>query len=177
MLLISVILAIFVGGLLVGRTPEYLGKKIGKYEMKWAAVTILSHPFAILIPLAVAYVFGFAQAVGSGPYTFTAILYEFTSESGNNGSSMGGFADNTPFFNLTGAIIMAMGRFLPILAMLAIGGSLAGTDQVPPGPGTLKTDSLTFTVYLILFITIVTGLLFLPVLVMGPFAQGPLGGG
>lgn len=175
-LLITVVLSIFIGGLLVGRTPEYLGKKIGKGEMRWAAVMILSHPFMILIPLGLAFVFGFAQAAGSGPYTFSGILYEFTSESANNGSAIGGFNDNTYFFNLMGAAIMLVGRYLPILAMLAIGGSLAGGDKLPPGPGTIKTDSMTFTIYLILFITIVTGLLFLPVLVMGPFAQGGLGG-
>lgn len=176
-LLINVILAIFVGGLMVGRTPEYLGKKIGRDQMRWAAVTILSHPFMVLIPLAVAYVFGFATlSAGTGPHSFTVVLYEFTSESANNGSAMGPIADNTLFFNLTGTIIMLVGRFLPILAMLGIGGSLAGEDQLPPGPGTLKTDSATFTIYLILFMTVVTGLLFLPVLVMGPFSQGAMGG-
>jgi K+-transporting ATPase ATPase A chain len=177
MLLVSVILAIFVGGLMVGRTPEYLGKKIGRDQMRWAAVTILSHPFAILIPLSIAFVFGFAQAgAGSGPFAFTAVLYEFTSESANNGSGMAQILDNTLFFNVAGTIIMLIGRYLPIIAMLAIGGSLASEEMLPPGPGTLKTDSPTFTVYLILFITVVTGLLFLPVIVMGPFLQGPLGG-
>jgi K+-transporting ATPase ATPase A chain len=176
-LLVSTILAIFVGGLMVGRTPEYLGKKIGRDQMRWAAITILSHPFAILIPLAIAFAFGFAQfSAGSGPFAFTTVLYEFTSESANNGSGMAPINDSTMFFNLIGAVIMLVGRYLPIIAMLAIGGSLAAEDNLPPGPGTLKTDSPTFTVYLIIFITVVTGLLFLPVLVMGPFLQGPLGG-
>lgn len=177
LLLINALLAIFIGGLMVGRTPEYLGKKIGRDQMRWATVTILSHPFAILIPLAVAYVFGFATAAaGTGPHAFTVVLYEFTSESANNGSGMGPIQDATPFFNVVGALIMLVGRYLPILAMLAIGGSLAGQDPLPAGPGTIKTDSVTFTIYLILFMTIVTGLLFLPVLVMGPFSQGALGG-
>ncbi|MCL4324904.1 MAG: potassium-transporting ATPase subunit KdpA [Candidatus Thermoplasmatota archaeon] len=177
MLLINVILAIFVGGLMVGRTPEYLGNKIGKHQMKWAAVTILSHPFAILIPTAITFVFGLASfSGGTAAHQFTVVLYEFTSESANNGSGMSSLNDNTLFFNLAGTIVMLVGRYLPIIAMLAIGGSLASTDPAPPGPGTLKTNSATFTIYLILFITIVTGLLFLPVLVMGPFAQGALGG-
>jgi K+-transporting ATPase ATPase A chain len=176
-LLVSTILAIFVGGLMVGRTPEYLGKKIGRDQMRWATITILSHPFAILIPLAIAFALGYAQfSAGNGPFAFTTVLYEFTSESANNGSGMAPINDSTAFFNIAGALIMLVGRYLPIIAMLAIGGSLASEDYLPPGPGTLKTDSPTFTVYLIVFITVVTGLLFLPVLVMGPFLQGPLGG-
>src|SRR5262249_35238357 len=103
---------------------------------------------------------------------FTVILYEFTSESANNGSGMGPISDATPFFNLVGAAIMLFGRYFPILAMLAIAGSLARQAPSPPGPVTLKTESATFTVYLIAFILVVTGLLFLPVLALGPFAQG-----
>ncbi len=179
MILINTLLAIFVGGLMVGRTPEYLGKKIGKYEMRWSTVVILSHPFAILIPTAITFIFGLAQfsPAGVASHQFTVVLYEFTSESANNGSAMGSLIDNTLFFNVTGAIVMTVGRYLPLLAMLAIGGSLASQGTAPPGPGTIKTDSATFTLFLILFITIVTGMLFLPMLVMGPFAQGPLGGG
>ncbi len=174
-LLINALLAIFVGGLMVGRTPEYLGKKVGRGEVKWAAVTILSHPFAILLPLAVTYVSGLGlAAVGSGPHGFTILLYELTSESANNGSAMGPITDSTPFFNLVGAAVMLISRFLPMIAMLAIGGSLARQTPVPSGPGTIKTESATFTLYLIAFILIVTGLLFLPVLAMGPFAQGGL---
>ena len=179
MLLVNTLLAIFVGGLMVGRTPEYLGKKIGKHEMRWSTVVILSHPFAILIPTAITFIFGLAQFAPAGlpSHQFTVVLYEFTSESANNGSAMGSLVDNTLFFNLAGTIVMAFGRYLPMLAMLAIGGSLAGQNPIPHGPGTIKTDSVTFTLFLILFITIVAGMLFLPVLVMGPFAQGPLGGG
>lgn len=174
-LLINALLAIFVGGLMVGRTPEYMGKKIGRGEVKWAAVTVLSHPFAILIPLAVAYATGVgAAAVGGGSHGFTILLYEFTSQSANNGSGMGPIGDATMFYNLAGALIMLVSRFLPILAMLAIGGSLARQTPLPPGPGTIKTESATFTLYLVAFILIVTGLLFLPVLVMGPFGQGSL---
>jgi len=174
-LLINALLAIFVGGLMVGRTPEYLGKKLGRLEIRWATITILYHPFVILVPLAAAYVLQLGTAAGGiPPHAFTVILYEFTSESANNGSGMGPINDATPFFNLVGATIMLLGRYLPIIAMLAIGGSLSRQTPVPPGPGTLKTESATFTLYLIGFILVVTGLLFLPVLVLGPFAQGGL---
>ena len=175
MLLINALLAIFVGGLMVGRTPEYLGKKIGRGEVKWAAATILSHPFAILVPVAVAYIAGIATAaVSPGSHGFTIALYEFASESANNGSGMGPIQDATPFFNLAGAVVMLFSRYLPMVAMLAIGGSLARQTPLPPGPGTIKTESGTFTLYLIAFILIVTGLLFLPVLALGPFGQGGL---
>ncbi len=179
MLLVNVLLAIFVGGLMVGRTPEYLGKKVGRSTMKWAAVTLLSHPFAILIPLAITAAWPglLAQATGagSGSQGFTQVLYEFASESANNGSGMGfplGAGDATPYFNVVGAIIMLVGRFLPILAMLAVGGALARERIMPPGPGTLKTQSATFTAYFIVFVLVVSGLLFLPVLAMGPFSSG-----
>ena len=118
---------------------------------------------------------GFGTAAGGTvPHAFTVVLYEFTSESANNGSGMGPINDNTAFFNLLGAAIMLIGRFLPILAMLGAGGALARQPPAPPGPGTLKTDGPTFTGYLIAFILVFTGLLFLPVLAMGPFAQGGL---
>jgi K+-transporting ATPase ATPase A chain len=173
MLLINSLLAIFLGGLMVGRTPEYLGKKLGRDQMRWATVTILSHPMAILIPLAVAAVSGLSvTAAGPGSQGFTIVLYEFTSESANNGSGMAPITDNTLFFNLAGALIMLVGRYLPIVAMLAIGGGLARQEALPPGPGTLKTQSVTFTLYLVIFLIVVTGLLFLPVLALGPFSQG-----
>ncbi len=174
-LLLEAILAVFVGGLMVGRTPEYLGKKLNRTSIQWAAVAILSHPLAILAPLAVTYFLGFGvAAAGPTPHAFTIILYEFTSESANNGSGMGPINDGTPFFNVVGGAIMLFGRFLPILAMLGASGALSRSPPSPPGPGTLKTDSATFTIYLIAFILIFTGLLFLPVLAMGPFAQGGL---
>ncbi|MCI4366632.1 MAG: potassium-transporting ATPase subunit KdpA [Thermoplasmata archaeon] len=172
-LLLEALLAIFVGGLMVGRTPEYIGKKLNRDTIKWAALAILSHPFAILIPLAVAYVLGYGVAAGGiSSHAFTVILYEFTSESANNGSGSGPINDATPFFNLAGAAIMLFGRYVPILAMLASAGALSRQTPLPPGPGTLRTESPTFTVYMILFIVVMTGLLFLPVLALGPFAQG-----
>jgi len=180
MLLLFAVLGIFVGGLMVGRTPEYLGKKIGTGHVRWSALALLSHPAAILVPFAVAILGGFVTvSSGSLPataHTFTSVLYEFTSESANNGSALtaGGsssFNDTTPFFNLAGAAVMLFGRFVPIYAMLKVGGMFSEQAPLPPGHGTLQTASLTFTVYITLFLIIVTVLLFLPVIAMGPLAQ------
>lgn len=172
-LLINALLAIFVGGLMVGRTPEYLGKKIGPAQIKWAIITLLSHPLLILVPLAIAVAGGLEQvAAGPGSHAFTIALYEFTSESANNGSGMGPITDNTQYFNVAGGLVMLLGRYLPMVAMLAIGGALARQPAIPPSTGTLRTSSVTFTLYLVGFVIIVTGLLFFPVLAMGPWAQG-----
>jgi K+-transporting ATPase ATPase A chain len=175
-LLIYAVLAVFVGGLMVGRTPEYLGKKIGQEQVKWGAFALLIHPTLILVPLAAAVLGGFASLPGPGSipvqaHAFTVVLYEFTSESANNGSAMAPIADATPFFNVVGGLVMLLGRFLPILAMLQIASRFARQEVLPPGPGTLRTRSATFTFYLTCFLIILTGLLFLPVLALGPFSQ------
>ncbi len=175
MLLVFAVIAVFVGGLMVGRTPEYLGKKVGTSQMRWAAGVLLLHPALILVPLVVATVGGFvAVAGGSIPtnaYAFTTVLYEFTSEAANNGSAMGPIADGTIFFNVVGAAIMLIGRFAPMIGMLAIGSIFAHQDVLQPGPGTLQTRGWTFAMFLTLLVIILSGLLFLPVLVLGPFAQ------
>ena len=181
MLLIYALIAVFVGGLMVGRTPEYLGKRIGTGPIKWAAAVLLSHPALILVPTAVAVLGGFVSAA-QGPgvpitdpahqaYTFTAVLYEFTSESANNGSAMGNIGDTSPFFNLTGALVMLIGRYFPMVGMIYIGGLLARQDVLPPGPGTMRTSSVTFTVFLTGIVIILAGLLFLPVIALGPLSQ------
>ncbi len=173
-LLINVVLAVFMGGLMVGRSPEYLGKKIGMAQVKWAAGAILSHPFAILIPTAVAMTVPGVLTSAIGGYTphgFTVLLYEFTSEAANNGSGMGPINDGTMFFNVVGALVMLVGRYVPLAAMVAIAGSLSTQAPHRPGSGTLKTRSLTFWFFLTAFIVVVTGLLFLPVLALGPFSQ------
>ena len=176
-LLMFAILAIFVGGLMVGRTPEYLGKKITTSHVKWSALAVLVHPASILIPFSVAILGGFVNlngpTIGATAHNFTSVLYEFTSESANNGSALSSASvnDTTLFFNVTGALIMLVGRFVPILAMLKIGGLFAEQDVLPPGPGTLRTSSATFTIFLTLFLIITTALLFLPVLALGPLAQ------
>ena len=177
MLLLFAVLAIFVGGLMVGRTPEYLGKKIETTQVRWAALALLSHPAAILLPFVVAVVAGQvpidASTIGASSHNFTAVLYEFTSESANNGSALStaAFNDTTPFFNVAGAFVMLVGRYAPIYAMLKVGEIFARQRTLPAGPGTLRTASGTFTIYLTLFLIIVTTLLFLPVMAMGPLAQ------
>jgi len=184
MLLLFGILAIFVGGLMVGRTPEYLGKKIGTSQVRWAALALLVHPALILIPTGLSMVTGQVSVSGAAAYgvspahAFTSVLYEFTSESANNGSALssGAFNDATVFFNVAGALVMIFGRYIPILAMLKIGELFARQDALPSGPGTLKTASTTYTLYLTLFLIITTALIFLPVMALGPFAQIAGGG-
>ncbi|MCI4341407.1 MAG: potassium-transporting ATPase subunit KdpA [Thermoplasmata archaeon] len=183
-LLVFALLAIFIGGLMVGRTPEYLGKRISLTSVKWTALILLYHPVAILIPTAAAYIGGFvpstssfatvpfcAGSVCSNAHAFTSVLYEFTSEAANNGSGMSSFHDVTPFFNLVGAAVILIGRFLPMVAMLKIGSEFARSNSLPPGPGTLETRSLTFTLYLTLLLIVISALLFLPVIALGPLSQ------
>jgi potassium-transporting ATPase potassium-binding subunit len=177
MLLLFAILGIFVGGLMVGRTPEYLGKKIGTSQVKWAAMALLIHPASILLPFVVAVAGGFvvvdASTIGATSHNFTSVLYEFTSESANNGSALstGAFNDTTLFFNVAGALVMLVGRYLPIWAMLKVADLFSHQEALPAGVGTMRTASSTFTIYLTLFLIVTTGLLFLPVMAMGPFAQ------
>jgi potassium-transporting ATPase potassium-binding subunit len=181
-LLLFAVLGVFVGGLMVGRSPEYLGKKISTGQVRWAALALLIHPASILIPFVVAIAGGFVTvSSGSLPasaHTFTSVLYEFTSESANNGSSLSAapFNDTTWFFNVAGAVVMLVGRFVPIWAMLKVGEMFARQDVLPPGPGTLRTASVTFTIYITLFLIIVSVLLFLPVIALGPLSQ-IVGGG
>jgi potassium-transporting ATPase potassium-binding subunit len=181
-LLTNALIAIFVGGLMVGRTPEYLGKKIGRQQIGWAASLLLVHPVLIFVPLVATLLGGFATlpttGVGASAHTFTSILYEFTSEAANNGSAMGSVYvnDATLWFNVVGAFVMIFGRFFPMIAMLMISHHFSVQSPLPPGPGTLKTQSLTFTIYLTLFLIILTALLFLPALALGPLTQIGAGG-
>jgi potassium-transporting ATPase potassium-binding subunit len=176
-LVLFAVLAIFVGGLMVGRTPEYLGKKVQTSHVKWAALALLIHPAVILIPFSVGVLWGdpgiAAASLPASAHNFTSVLYELTSEAANNGSALStaSFNDTTMFWNVTGAVVMLVGRFVPIWAMLQVGGLFAEQAQKPPGPGTLNTATLTFTVYLTLILIIITALLFLPVVAMGPLAQ------
>ncbi|HTT72950.1 MAG TPA: potassium-transporting ATPase subunit KdpA [Thermoplasmata archaeon] len=178
-LLLFAVLAIFIGGLMVGRTPEYLGKKIQTQHVKWAALALLIHPAIILVPFAVAVVgnqTGIVEpmSLSASAHNFTAVLYELTSEAANNGSALGTtgpFNDTTVFWNVTGAIVMLVGRFVPIWAMVQLGGVFASQEEMPPGSGTLRTASVTFTIYLVLILIIISALFFLPVLALGPLAQ------
>jgi len=177
MLMLYAVLAIFVGGLMVGRTPEYLGKKIETSHVKWSALALLVHPATILLPFVVAILGGFVTldgaTIGATSHNFTSVLYEFTSESANNGSALstGQFTDTTPFFNVAGAFVMLVGRFVPIFAMLKVGERFSRQPTLPPTSGTLRTASGTFTLYLTLFLIVITALIFLPVLALGPLAQ------
>ncbi len=176
-LLLFAVLAIFVGGLMVGRTPEYLGKKIQTVHVKWAGLALLVHPAIILIPFSVGVLIGApgiaGGTVGASAHNFTSVLYELTSEAANNGSALSSaaFNDTTPFWNVTGALVMLAGRFVPFWAMLQVGGIFSEQEILPPGPGTLKTASWTFTIYLTMILIIISALLFLPVMALGPLAQ------
>ncbi|MGP8071926.1 MAG: potassium-transporting ATPase subunit KdpA [Thermoplasmata archaeon] len=177
MLLLYAVLAIFVGGLMVGRTPEYLGKKIETAHVKWSTLALLVHPATIFLPFVVAVLGGFVtldtSAIGATSHNFTSVLYEFTSESANNGSALstGAFNDTTPFFNVAGALVMLVGRYVPFYAMLMVGERFARQPTLPPTSGTLQTASGTFTLYLALFLIVITALIFLPVVALGPLAQ------
>ncbi|TIS05355.1 MAG: potassium-transporting ATPase subunit KdpA, partial [Mesorhizobium sp.] len=169
-ILMFVVIAVFVAGLMVGRTPEYLGKKIEAKEVKMAMLAILCLPLAMLIFTAIAVVLPSAVAsmANGGPHGFTEVLYAYTSAAANNGSAFGGLTGNTPWYNITIAIGMLMGRFLVIIPALAIAGSLAAKKTVPASAGTFPTDGMLFVGLLVGVIVIVGGLTFFPSLAVGP---------
>jgi K+-transporting ATPase ATPase A chain len=172
-MLIFVIVAVFVAGLMVGRTPEYLGKKIEPFEIKMAALLILIMPLTVLglTALAVSLGAGQAGATNPGPHGFSQILYAFTSQGNNNGSAFAGIASNTPFYNLTGALAMLISRFWLALPTLALAGSLAAKKKVPAGAGTLSTTSPLFIGWLVAVVLLVGALNFVPALALGPIAE------
>jgi K+-transporting ATPase ATPase A chain len=175
-LLVFAIISVFVAGLMVGRTPEYLGKKIEAYEMKMASLVILIPAFLVLIGTAAAAVLK-AGAVGvanPGPHGFSEILYAFSSAANNNGSAFAGLSANTPFYNTLLGLAMFFGRFGIIIPVLAIAGSLAAKKHVPAGAGTLPTHSVLFIVMLVSVIVLVGALTFLPALALGPLAEALL---
>ncbi|GAQ64992.1 potassium-transporting ATPase subunit KdpA [Streptomyces scabiei] len=173
-MLIMAIIAVFIAGLMVGRTPEYLGKKIGTREIKLAACYILITPALVLIGTAVAMALpdGKEAMTNIGAHGFSEVLYAYTSTSNNNGSAFAGFGANTPFFNTTLGLCMALGRFLPMVFVLALAGSLAEQKPVPETAGTLRTEKPLFTGLLVGAIMIITGLTFFPALALGPLAEG-----
>ncbi|MDM9647503.1 potassium-transporting ATPase subunit KdpA [Rhizobium sp. S163] len=172
-ILLFVIIAIFVAGLMVGRTPEYLGKKIEAKEMKMAVLAILCLPLTMLVFTAIASVLPSAVAsVGTaGPHGFSEILYAYSSAAANNGSAFGGLTGNTPWYNVTLGIAMLAGRFLVIIPALAIAGSLAAKKTVPASNGTFPTDGPLFVGLLTGTIVIVGGLTFFPGLALGPVIE------
>ena len=172
-IMLFVIIAIFVAGLMVGRTPEYLGKKIEAKEMKMAVLAILCLPLAMLVFTAISSVLPSAVAsIGTaGPHGFSEILYAYTSAAANNGSAFGGLTGNTPWYNITLGLGMLMGRFLVIVPALAIAGSLVAKKTVPASAGTFPTDGLLFVGLLTGTILIVGGLTFFPALALGPVVE------
>jgi K+-transporting ATPase ATPase A chain len=193
-LFIYLIIGVFLAGLMVGRTPEYLGKKVEAREMKLASLAMLAHPLLILIPtgLFVATDMGIKSENNPAAHGFTEILYEFTSASANNGSGMAGLANTWGFndaaanpsppapysrqWDIACGLVMLFGRFIPILAPIAIAGSLAAKRPTPYTVGTLRTDTITFGFVLLGTILLVGSLLFLPAAVLGPIAAhlGPI---
>jgi K+-transporting ATPase ATPase A chain len=172
-MLVFAILAVFIAGLMVGRTPEFLGKKIQAREVKLAGLAILVMPVTVLVLTAVASVVsvGLSARLNLGPHGLSEILYAFTSQTNNNGSAFAGLSGNTPFYNLTGSLALFFGRFLFIVPVLAIAGGLAVKERVPVGVGTFPTDRPLFVGLLTGVVLIVAGLTFFPVLALGPVVE------
>ncbi len=172
-MLVMVVISVFLAGLMVGRTPELLGKKIEAREMTLAAITVLVFPTFILLPSAWASVseWGTSSLNNAGPHGWSEIFYAFTSASGNNGSAFAGLNANTPMYNSLLSLSMFFGRFAMMGPALAIAGSMAAKKTVDPGPGTFPTDGALFTGLLIAVIVIVGALTFFPALALGPIAE------
>jgi len=173
-ILIFIVLAVFIAGLMVGRTPEYLGKKIESYDVKMAMLVVLVFPLMILVLTgisAVAPSFGTSQLNNLGPHGLSEMLYAFTSATGNNGSAFAGISANTLWYNTTIGIAMLVGRFMMIIPMLAIAGNLARKKILPPSLGTFPVTTPLFTTLLVSVIVIVGALTFFPVLSLGPIVE------
>ncbi len=172
-MLIFAIVGVFIAGLMIGRTPEYLGKKIESFEMKMSSIAILVMPFIVLTGTAIAVsVDAGRSAVGNpGAHGFSEILYAFSSAANNNGSAFGGISANTPFYNVALALTMWLGRFWPIVAVLAVAGSMAAKKRIPVSDGTMPTHGPTFVVLLIGTVLLVGALTFVPALALGPIIE------
>ncbi|HXZ87369.1 MAG TPA: potassium-transporting ATPase subunit KdpA, partial [Candidatus Binataceae bacterium] len=172
-MLVMAVLSVFIAGLMVGRTPEYLGKKIEGREMKLAMLFILIFPAVILIPAGIAMVVsaGLAGISNPGPHGLSQVLYAYTEASANNGSAFGGLSANTLFYNSTLGFVMLFGRFLMKIPVLALAGSLAGKKSVPPSAGTFPTNGAIFVVLLVGVILIVAALTFFPADALGPIVE------
>ena len=172
-MILYAILAVFICGLMVGRTPEYLGKKVEGREMKLTALAIIIHPLLILTfsALALATSAGQAGITNPGFHGLSQVLYEFASSAANNGSGFEGLADNSGFWNITTGIVMFLGRYLPIVIQLAIAGSLMKKNYVNESAGTLRTSTVSFAVILVFVVYIFAALTFFPALALGPIAE------
>jgi len=168
-----VILTVFIAGLMVGRTPEYLGKKIEAREIVWAIIAVILPSAMILGGTALTCVLpdALASRAHKGPHGLAELLYAWSSASGNNGSAFAGLNANTNFYNISLGLAMLIGRFGVIIPVLAIAGSMAGKKISPPSPGTFPTDGATFVILLIGVIVIIGGLTFLPALTLGPILE------
>ena len=172
-MLIFAVVGVFIAGLMIGRTPEYLGKKIEAFEIKMSSVAILVMPLIVLTGTAVAVsvAAGKVGVANPGAHGFSEILYAFTSAANNNGSAFAGISANTPFYNISLGIVMWLGRFWPIVAVLAIAGSLAAKKRVPVTAGTMPTHGPTFVILLIGTVLLVGALTFVPALALGPVVE------
>jgi K+-transporting ATPase ATPase A chain len=172
-ILIFVVIAVFIAGLMVGRTPEYLGKKIEAYDVKMAMLYALIFPLSILVFSAISSLsssFGLSTLTNSGPHGLTEVLYAFTSATGNNGSAFAGLGANR-YYNVAMGFAMLVGRFLMIVPMLAVAGNLAQKKTVPPSPGTFPVTTPLFAVLLVSVIIVVGALTFFPALSLGPILE------
>jgi len=174
-ILVFIILAVFISGLMVGRTPEFMGKKVEGREIKIAAIVTLLHPLLILVGTALA-AYGithnnYGWLNNPGPHGFSEMLYEYTSSAANNGSGFEGLGDNTPWWNISTGFVLILGRYLPIIGPVAIAGLLAAKRYTPPAAGTLRTDTGTFGLMVFGVIAIVAALAFFPALALGPIAD------
>jgi len=167
------IIAVFIAGLMIGRTPEYLGKKVEVFEMWMSVLIVLTSGILVLIFVSVALVVyaGISSILNPGPHGLSEVLYAFASASNNNGSAFAGLNSNTLFYNLLTAIAMLIGRFVPAVAALAMAGSLAKKKYIPPSIGTLPTHQFTFVLWLAVVILIVGALTFFPALSLGPIVE------
>jgi len=172
-MLIYVVLAVFIAGLMVGRTPEYLGKKIEAFDVKMAMLYVLIFPLVILVLTATSVLShkGLDGITNPGPHGLSQILYAFTSAAGNNGSAFAGISANTNWYNISLGFTMLAGRFLMMIPMLALAGNLALKKGVPPSPGTFPVNTALFTVLLTSVILIVGALTFFPALSLGPILE------
>lgn len=172
-ILIYIVLSVFIAGLMVGRTPEYLGKKVESYDVKMAMLNVLIFPLCILVLTGISVVssFGTSSIWNPGPHGLSEILYAFTSATGNNGSAFAGISANTPWYNTMIGVAMLFGRFFMIIPMLALSGNLASKKTIPPSPGTFPVTTPLFTVLLVSVILIVGALTFFPALSLGPIVE------
>jgi len=172
-ILLFLIITVFLSGLMVGRTPEIFGKKIEAREIKLATVAMLVHPFIILIPTAIALMtkFGTSSILNPGLHGFTEVLYAFTSAAANNGSAFAGLNGNTQFYNISLGLVMLLGRYVSLIALFAIAGSLVAKPVIPESSGTLRTDTFAFGGVFVAVFVIVGALTFFPALALGPIGE------